>query len=365
MNSLDAKALAIAIRINPVSMRIQVVDNGDGITKENMSYIGVRYMTNKLRHSGDLEKTSKYYGFRGEALANIVECSRCVIITSKFTNSSETYSKEIEQEDCKIFQTKNRPSPGTTVTVEGFFSEFPVRQNRFNADVELEELKKYIQSLVIVRPNVSFSIRNDITSELMVNSKKCNDIISSFKYIHPEINEECSLLKITKHTVTVEALLFKGIAEKRLQYLYVNKRPVSSNKIAKFINDVFGKHQVNKKVNLLDSGNKFPIYVFNIRCPYSQVDIIPEPAKTTVEFHEWELLYRCIEKIVFLFFGKDRIHKKRTDAALPITDHINDDCGVRHIQGAFKTFGYKRPHNGKNDAADNDFFMNAGEAKAG
>ncbi|KAJ8967406.1 hypothetical protein NQ314_002913 [Rhamnusium bicolor] len=195
LNSLDSKSTSIAVRVNLVTFKIQVVDNGEGITKKNLELTGLRYMTNKCNNLIHLEKHINYHGFRGEALASIIDISKIVNITSKHVNSLETYSKSFGKfNDKHVTSVKNRPSYGTTVTVE-----------------EFEDIKRTIESLIIMYPNVSFSVRNDLSGNLIVNSQKNKDIISAFKYLHPEIDEEFSLMKVSKNKVAVEALLFKEV----------------------------------------------------------------------------------------------------------------------------------------------------------
>uniref|UniRef100_A0A493SXN8 Histidine kinase/HSP90-like ATPase domain-containing protein n=1 Tax=Anas platyrhynchos platyrhynchos TaxID=8840 RepID=A0A493SXN8_ANAPP len=70
LNSIDAKATCVAIRVDLEAFKIQVVDNGSGMGKDDLHKMGKRYFTSKCSSLGDLENLT-YYGFRGEALASI------------------------------------------------------------------------------------------------------------------------------------------------------------------------------------------------------------------------------------------------------------------------------------------------------
>lgn len=322
-------------------MKIQVVDNGEGISKENMQVLGRRYFTSKCKSWSQLEKHVKYYGFHGEALASISECAKTISIISKHKNSSETYGKILSKtvsDEIKLI--KNRPSIGTTITVEGFFFNLPVRRKRIVADLELEDIKSNIESLLIIYPNISFTIRNDITSELILKSDKSNDIISAFKKLHPDIDGDFNLVKIAKEKVKVEALLYKKMfSGKNLQYIYFNKRPIDCSKIQKLVHLILKNHSKSKKLQI-EYNNKYPVFLFNIKCPYSRVDILMNPNKTLVEFKDWEIIKRCIEKLVFTHLGKEP-----KVIASPVKQASQLQCksgGVSQIIGAFKANGYKR-----------------------
>ncbi|KAL3232056.1 hypothetical protein MRX96_023134 [Rhipicephalus microplus] len=61
LNALDAGATCIAVRLNMPYYKVQVVDNGHGIPKEQLQNCGERYCTSKCRTLIDLEHP-KFYG---------------------------------------------------------------------------------------------------------------------------------------------------------------------------------------------------------------------------------------------------------------------------------------------------------------
>ncbi|XP_044263652.1 DNA mismatch repair protein MLH3-like isoform X2 [Tribolium madens] len=313
LNSLDAKATAIAVRVNLTTFRIQVVDNGRGISRSNLEFVGKRYMTNKCHSLDDLRKHLKF--------------------ETREPSSEKTFVKIIEKNEGTINLTKCRASHGTTVTVEGFLNNLPVRQQCVKNN-ELENVKRSLESLIIIHPRVSFTLRNDLGLKLILSSVETPDIASSFKTIHPEIDEnEFALLKVSKNKTRVEGLIYKQLHEnKRLQYLYVNKRPINSPKIQNFINSLF------KRFPKHDLKKKNPIFVIHIKCPYSDVDITLEPAKTLVFFKKMDTVKRCLQKMINTFIGGDSLEvvaKKSRTAAV-------SEFGVSQIGGAVKGFGTKR-----------------------
>nr|CAI5848618.1 unnamed protein product [Callosobruchus analis] len=343
-NSLDANSTAVAVRINFVTYRIQIVDNGDGISKENVSQIGHRYMTNKCEGLKDFQKPIKYYGYRGEALASIMECSKSVNVTSRHKDTTETYSKTLQKNgNEQVSLIRTRPSCGTTITVEGVFYNLAVRRNRIVPELELEDLKTFIQHIIMMHPNVSFTIRDDVSSGLLLNSQKHKDIVAAFKYFHPEIDCDFSLLKVSRNKLTVEALLFKDLYEnKNAQYIFVNKRPVYAAKLQKYIVSTISKNRKQVRQKIENFSKVYPVYIVNIKCPHSLVDYNTDQSKTTVDFADWSLIFRYIEKLVYSFFGnEEKLKQRRKPQPLPPDDFIMV-CGPSQINGAVKAYGYKR-----------------------
>lgn len=280
------------------NFRIQVIDNGKGISKSDMDFIGIRYMTSKCQTLQDLKRKAKYYGYRGESLASIINVSERITITSKFINSNCTYRKVFENKQfSEINLEKERPEHGTTVTVENFLYNIPVRQKCINLEQNMEEVRSYMELLLIIHPRVSFSLRNDVNLKIILRVNKSNSVLHSFINLHPEITPEDILsCNVSKGSVSISGLIYKKLySNKHLQLVYVNKRPVSCLRIYREIKLLY-KTSHFENIDLQQSQN-YPVYVINITCPYSQFEITFESSKANVEFKNWDLILKCIEKL--------------------------------------------------------------------
>ncbi|CAG9860026.1 unnamed protein product [Phyllotreta striolata] len=342
LNSLDAEATAIAVRINMVTLRIQVVDNGKGVLKENMQSIGNRYFTNKCSSLEDLEKRIKHYGFRGEALANLIELSKSINICSRHTSTPETFSLTYEKNNKREpIAEKTRPSVGTTVTVEGLFEAFPVRKKRIVKEIEMDDVQRNLRSLIIIHPHVTFSLRDDVRNELILSSRRTQDIPSAFRLLHPDMKDG-AVMKISKGKLSINSLLFKDYTEnKHQQYIYVNKRPVFSSKMQKLMKKLLNKNTKYQETKLVNS-NKYPSYVINIKCPYSDVDILSSPHTVLAQFKNWNRIETCIEKLINCFFGNPQNKKENPIEQKELSDNVPLKCGISQIKGAVQAFGYRR-----------------------
>ena len=85
-NALDAKALSIFIEISANTLDlIQVKDDGHGIHPSDRGLLGRRHFTSKIRDLHDLHGIAgNPLGFRGVALASVIEMSGAFSISTKY-----------------------------------------------------------------------------------------------------------------------------------------------------------------------------------------------------------------------------------------------------------------------------------------
>lgn len=86
-NSLAANASAIAIRIHTEKREIQIIDNGIGMTRDMLKYIGeydVRTIIDDQHNSTELTN---------HTLTNIRRLSNTLTISSRYHLSTETFMK--------------------------------------------------------------------------------------------------------------------------------------------------------------------------------------------------------------------------------------------------------------------------------
>lgn len=342
---MDAKSTAVAVRINLQNYRIQVVDNGRGISKTDMGFIGVRYMTSKCQTLHDLKHKTKYYGFRGESLASIANVSEKLTITSKLIDTDCTYCKVIEtKQGSKVMQVRERAEHGTTVTVENFLYNVPVRQGCIRPEQDLESVKRHLELLIIIHPKVSISLRNDINLKIVLNSNKTTSVLQSFINLHPEIcMDYVSTCEISKGNVSISGLIYKkSHVNKNLQLIYVNKRPVVCAKMHKQIKALY--KAARKNTEFLQSKD-YPVYVLNVSCPYSEIDLMYNSSKISIEFKQWDLINKCVEKLFANEWGikmkENRfLNQRKTEAA------SSAGLSISNLLGVVKTKPLKRKASG-------------------
>ncbi|NXG56505.1 MLH3 protein, partial [Hemiprocne comata] len=322
LNSIDAKATCVAIRVDLEAFKIQVVDNGSGMGREDLNAMGKRYFTSKCSSVGDLENLV-FYGFRGEAVASIANMASVVEVSSKTSRTAKTFVKLFHNgQALEVCEAElNRPSGGTTVTVCNLFHQLPVRRKCMDPVLELERVRQKVEAISLMHPSISLSLRNDTSCFTVLQLPKTKDIYSRFCQIYGlgrsqklrEINHKSGGFELSGY-ISIE-----GHYNKNMQFLYVNRRLVLKTRLHKLIDFLLRKESVICKaksgpVSRQTSSSPgrhrcgpelYGIFILNVTCAYSDYDVCLEPAKTLIEFQNWDGLLTCIEEGVKIFLKRE------------------------------------------------------------
>lgn len=322
LNSIDAEASCVGVRVDMEAFKVQVIDNGAGLNADDLQCAGNRYHTSKCRTVEDLERL-QWYGFRGEALASIVSLATLVEISSRTRTSATTHVRIFQGGKARdVFEAKvPRPSAGTTVVVCNFFHNVPVRRKRMDAVLEAERIRHRLEAVALMHPLVSFTLKNDCTGAMLVQLPKAKDTYHRFVQIHGLCRAQ-SLREVghTRGQFTVSGHIGReGHYNNSLQFLYVNGRLLLKTQIHKLLNLLLRRPSGNQRSDILDgeSAVRSPkskrgqelhgVYVINIKCPYSEYDVCLEPAKTLIEFREWDGILLCVEEAVKAFLNRENL----------------------------------------------------------
>ncbi len=158
-NSLDAGATRITVSIFPQLWRVQVADNGKGISLTNMQKCAQAHSTSKIHHREDLVKIATL-GFRGEALHSMAQLSRLEILS----RTAEEVGWRV------VYDTEGKAgipeavaiAPGTIVTVADLFGNLPVRRKGLPSfAVQLKAVQNAIWQIALCHPQVTWQVRQD------------------------------------------------------------------------------------------------------------------------------------------------------------------------------------------------------------
>jgi DNA mismatch repair protein MutL len=143
-------------------LQFSVADNGCGMDESDLALAGLHFHTSKINTAVSASRLATY-GFRGEALASIAECSSIEIISR--TQQSTVQWKKVLLGGSELYcgpLTSNelRSSHGTAVNVSKFFYNLPLRRQAISANcsAELENVKCRLQRIALIHPNIQFSL---------------------------------------------------------------------------------------------------------------------------------------------------------------------------------------------------------------
>jgi len=143
-NSLDAGAGEITIVLkNGGKSLCQVIDNGEGMSKDDLLLAFERYATSKIATTEDL-MAIRTLGFRGEALASIAAVA---IVNAVSTEKGAENGYELRIEGGSFREIKPvAATPGTNITVKNLFYNVPARRKFLKSrDVEFRHIVDIIR----------------------------------------------------------------------------------------------------------------------------------------------------------------------------------------------------------------------------
>src|SRR4030067_853542 len=156
-NSLDAGATRICVTLAEGGMRlIKVVDNGEGISREDAPIAFVRHATSKISSEEDLEAI-RTMGFRGEALASVATVSRVTLRTRRPGDECGT-SVTIEGGGEPIVA-DDGCAEGTSIEVKDLFYNTPARLKFMKSPAaEFTRASEGFKKIAIINPGVGFRL---------------------------------------------------------------------------------------------------------------------------------------------------------------------------------------------------------------
>ena len=160
-NSIDASSDKISIMIHEGGInKIHIVDNGNGMTEDDLENAFNRHATSKIINIEDLNNINTL-GFRGEALPSIAAVSQLKAFSVHKDGSNE--GKEVIIHGGELLKTKHKAgNKGTSIEVSNLFYNIPARK-KFLKTINTEKRKiiKLIKDYAISNPSISFSFYSD------------------------------------------------------------------------------------------------------------------------------------------------------------------------------------------------------------
>ncbi|MBF7018822.1 DNA mismatch repair endonuclease MutL [Staphylococcus sp. 18_1_E_LY] len=309
-NAIDANATEINIEVEESGVAsIRVVDNGTGISEDDLDLVFHRHATSKLDEDDDLFHI-RTLGFRGEALASISSVAKVTLKTC--TDNEEGH--EIYAENGAILNKKPaKAKRGTDIRVESLFYNTPARLKYIKSlYTELGKITDIINRMAMSHPDIRISLVADGKTIIHTNgSGKTNEVMA-----------EIYGMKVAKDLVHISG----DTSDYHLEGFVAKPEHSRSNKhyISIFINGRYIKNFILDKAilegyhTLLTIG-RYPICYINITMDPILVDVNVHPTKLEVRLSKEEQLYKLIvEKIQDAFKDKvliphndiDKINKK-------------------------------------------------------
>ncbi len=316
-NSLDAGARKISIEVEAGGKRlIRIVDDGEGMTRDDAIAAFERHATSKLRTAEDLE-TITTLGFRGEALPSIASVSRLFLRTK---TESDVEGTEVEFNGGKLVAVRDIAWPGgAEFEVKDLFFNIPARRKFLKSDAtESFHITNLVQHYALANPQLAFLLVNNGREAIGVAPA------SSLKERAYQILGGALLKKLLEVKSESNGLRIEGFvsnpqeqrSSRDAQYMFVNRRFVRDQLIGRALSEAYR--------SMMPSG-AYPAAVLFVEVPPLEVDVNVHPAKTEVRFlHEGAILAFVRDAIAEAIKATEPVTRLRGGGEITASRQINN-----------------------------------------
>lgn len=289
-NSIDAGSSQITIEIEESGLKnIQVTDNGEGISQEDVALSLHRHATSKIKSQADLFRI-RTLGFRGEAIPSIASISH---FTVKTATADEHYGTLLVAKGGEIERQEAISTPvGTKITVENLFYNTPARLKYMKSlQSELAHIVDVVNRLSLAHPEIAFTLIND--GRQMTTTSGTGDLRQAIAGIYG-LNTAKKMIEISNADLDFEVSGYISLPE---------LTRANRNYITILINGRYIKNFLLNRAILDGYGSKlmvgrFPIAVIDIQIDPYLADVNVHPTKQEVRISKEKELMSLISSAI-------------------------------------------------------------------
>ena len=280
-NAIDAGASRIDVKLIEGGLgKIEVVDDGCGMSAEEMSIALERHATSKLPDEA-IELVSTL-GFRGEALPSIASVAQ-LTIESRVRDAADGWRKIVDHGQV-VEEGLGALPPGTRVKVEKLFAKVPARRKFLRTPrSEYAACLDVVRRLAMARPDIAISLTHgvrrifglqadepliDRVSGIIARELKDNSVAIDLERPSP-----AGVMRLTG--VAGLPTYNRGVADH--QYLFVNGRPVKDRLLVGAVRGAYAD---------MLARDRHAVLALFLELPPEDVDVNVHPAKTEVRFRD-------------------------------------------------------------------------------
>ena len=280
-NAIDAGATRVeAVMQGGGRELISVVDDGHGMSADELALALERHATSKLPDDEDLQIT--WLGFRGEALPSIGAVARLSLTSRRAGQDAWRIAVDGGRTEAPV---PAAHPPGTRVEVRELFHATPARLKFLKtARTEFAHGLDVMRRLAMAHPEIGFRLSDGQRTALDA-AAETGDLFASrsarlkallgrdFAENSLAIKAERGIYRLTG----AAGLPTYNRANAQAQYLFVNGRPVRDRMLAGAVRGAY--------MDVL-ARDRHPVLALYLELPGDAVDVNVHPAKTEVRFRD-------------------------------------------------------------------------------
>jgi DNA mismatch repair protein MutL len=276
-NAIDAGASSILVEVEDGGRElIRIVDDGGGITPDDLPLAFASHATSKLASDDDLFRIATM-GFRGEALASVGSVSQARIL-SRAAGNDVAY--EIFNRGGAIGDPQAAAGNiGTTVEVRNLFFNTPARRKFIKgAATEFGHISEMLLRLALPYPHIAFKLSHNGRKSLDLPATTAEERLlaawpDDFRELRLPIDYRDAEIRLRGLVGLPELARPTG----KYQFLYLNGR---------HIRDKFIQHALREAFRGLTEPGRYPAAVLLLELPPQDVDVNVHPTKIEVRFRD-------------------------------------------------------------------------------
>ena len=288
-NAIDAQARHVHIEVVAGGRQsITIVDDGVGMSPEDLEACIERHSTSKLSSPSDLFAIATL-GFRGEALASIGAISRMTIETraaEALEGTRLAVEGGIRRDPVSIGRAR-----GTTVSVRNIFFNTPARRKFLRRiETETRHITQAVVRLAVAYPQIGFRLVHEERQILDLSAS--NGQQGRAEEILGPMTESLLHARGDDDGMGVEAFHSLPAActgSKAKQFLVVRGRPINSRPLSQAVYRGYG--------GLLPR-DRHPSFVIWIELDPRKIDVNVHPTKREIRFADERRVSKAIEETV-------------------------------------------------------------------
>lgn len=284
-NAIDAGAKRIGVALIDGGLtRLEVTDDGCGMSPEEMELALERHATSKLPDEAIELVTT--LGFRGEALPSIASVAR-LTLESRAAGAEDGWRRVVDHGDLLADEPAALPV-GTRVRVEQIFAKVPARRKFLRTPrSEYIACLDIVRRLAMARPDIAFTLENGAEGKtrkaLATQMDEALDTRVS-QIVARELKDNAVTIELERETPHGVMRLTglaglptynRGVADH--QYLFVNGRPVKDKLLTGAVRGAYSD---------MLARDRHAVLALFLDVPPADVDVNVHPAKTEVRFRD-------------------------------------------------------------------------------
>jgi DNA mismatch repair protein MutL len=285
-NALDAGASTIAVDLRDGGAAlVRVIDDGIGMTADELPLALERHATSKLATDADLDAIATL-GFRGEALAAICAVSRFTV-TSRARGAAE--GLRLGGEGGAVIQRLVVPcDAGTSIEVRDLFFNTPARLKFLkSAATELSATLRGLSQLALAHPEVQLRVSNNgrpvLTAPAAATLKERIGALWGWDLAGRLLTVQRAEHGVRVHGHASPADVTRGGRDDVI--VVVNGRPVRDPALLQAVLAAYRP---------ILARDRFPLVVLAVDMPPADVDVNVHPTKAWVRFRHPRLVQELL-----------------------------------------------------------------------